>query len=115
MNAQVVYERHSGVVGGEPFSYERVGIRIAERVIWLGMIGPYLSQVDYTAERDLAEQVVRRWNIIGPEAECRTPACSGTARYFVLEKDFVLLCCMKCHGHWGTNEEEKRIARGACK
>ena len=61
--ARVVYDRqdsfdlHSG-----PYGYERVGFAIGDRVFWTGCAGSGMPGTSYEADKQLARDIVQRWN-----------------------------------------------------
>lgn len=63
MKAEVVYERQDAFdMSAGPYGYERVGFKIGNRVWWVGICGSGLPGKEYEADRELATQIVKRWN-----------------------------------------------------
>lgn len=66
MDAQVVYERQpGGDVRRGPCEFVQVGVRLGERVVWLGAaFFPGDDGKRYALDVDLAQEIVRRWKAV---------------------------------------------------
>ncbi len=72
MDAQVVYEQHDDYERhAGPWGFMKVGVRFADRVIWLGVCGSGMGQADYDKAERLAREIVRRWQAAPAEEGAR--------------------------------------------